>query len=62
MAKMLHRFEADESNDNDWQVAREKSHKTLEKVLKEGKYPKAECREDMGQFIFEVWSGPEREG
>ena len=51
MAKKLFEF-----HEEDWQVAREKSHKTLEKVMAEGKYPKAECREDWGTYTFSVWS------
>jgi hypothetical protein len=38
---------------------REEAHARLVKVLKEGKYPAAECREHGGNSTYEVWSGPE---
>ena len=36
---------------------RDETHKFLERVLAEGKYPRAECRQDDGNGIYTVWSG-----
>ncbi len=48
MAQML--FETNNRNE---------SHQKLEAVLAEGLHPLAECREQTGRGIFQVWDGPE---
>lgn len=41
---------------------RDESHQYLEQVLREGKHPRAECREADENGMYSVWSGPhERE-
>lgn len=42
---------------------RDKAHAELEKVLKAGKNPAAECREDSNaEKPYQVWSGPKVRG
>lgn len=38
---------------------REESHRKLEEVLREGRFPAAECREADAEGNYTVWSGPE---
>jgi hypothetical protein len=41
---------------------RDESHKLLEQVLREGLYPRAECREADAEGFYTVWSGPAKGG
>lgn len=54
MANKLFTFLLQDSNE-----AREKAHAALAELVAGGTYPNAECREDNGQGVYEVWDGPE---
>jgi hypothetical protein len=38
---------------------RDESHAYLEKILRVGRHPRAECREDPNTGKYSVWDGPE---
>lgn len=40
---------------------RDACHNELETILRDGRYPKAECREADEDGNYSIWSGPQRE-